>query len=151
MVLAEFGPSSPAESPAPTKGESPTGNRPKQAPAAPVATNATPDKPPVAAPSPTTEKVSAAGFTNRQIWAMALQDLQGRMSGATFAVWMRPAELISLDPDGTLVIGARNRVQRERLEGQYLADLTAVLGKILDRPVGVRVVIIDDADLRSVG
>lgn len=93
----------------------------------------------------------ATGLTNRQIWAMALQDLQSRMSGATFAVWMRPAELLAIDPDGTLVIGARNRVQRERLEGQYLADLTAVLGKILDRPVGVRVVLIGEADLRSAG
>jgi chromosomal replication initiation ATPase DnaA len=82
---------------------------------------------------------------------MALQDLQSRMSGATFAVWVRPAELLAIDPDGTLVIGARNRVQRERLEGQYLVDLIAVLGKILDRPVGVRVVIIGEADLRSVG
>jgi chromosomal replication initiation ATPase DnaA len=82
---------------------------------------------------------------------MALQDLQSRMSGATFAVWMRPAELVAIDPDGTLVIGARNRVQRERLEGQYLADLTTVLGKILDRPVGVRVVLIGEAESRSVG
>lgn len=82
---------------------------------------------------------------------MALQDLQNRMSGATFAVWMRPAELLAIDKDGTLVIGARNRVQRERLEGQYLADLTAVLGAILDRPVGIRVVIIGETDARSTG
>jgi len=98
-----------------------------------------------------TVPVAATELTNRQIWAMALQDLQGRMSGATFAVWVRPAELLAIDPDGTLVIGARNRVQRERLEGQYLADLIAVLGAILDRPVGVRVVLIGDADIRSVG
>ncbi|MHB8644420.1 MAG: DnaA N-terminal domain-containing protein [Thermomicrobiales bacterium] len=95
--------------------------------------------------------LSATGLTNRQIWAMALQDLQGRMSGATFAVWIRPAELVAIEPDGTLVIGARNRVQRERLERQHLADLTIVLGKILDRPVGVRVVMIGEADGRGVG
>lgn len=80
---------------------------------------------------------------------MALQDLQNRMSGATFAVWIRPAELLAIDPDGTLVIGARNRVQRERLEGPYLTDLIAVLGKILDRPVGVRIVVIGEGDTRS--
>ena len=54
-------------------------------------------------------------------------------------------------PGRHVVIGARNRVQRERLEGQYLADLTAVLGKILDRPVGMRVVIIGETDARSTG
>ena len=73
------------------------------------------------------------------------------MSGATFAVWVRSAELLAIDPDGTLVIGARNRVQRDRLEGPYLTDLIAVLGKILDRPIGVRVVVIGEADARGAG
>lgn len=82
---------------------------------------------------------------------MALQELQNRMSGATFAVWVRPAELLTIEPDGTAVIGARNRVQRERLERQHLADLTIVLGKILDRPVGVRVVMIHEADGQEAG
>ncbi|MCA1669339.1 MAG: hypothetical protein LC793_18480, partial [Thermomicrobia bacterium] len=92
---------------------------------------------------------SATGLTNRQIWAMALQDLQSRMSGATFAVWVRPAELIAIEPDGTLVIGARNRVQRDRLERQHLSDLVIVLGKILNRPVGVRIVMIEEAGQRQ--
>ncbi|HEY7908477.1 MAG TPA: DnaA N-terminal domain-containing protein [Thermomicrobiales bacterium] len=101
--------------------------------------------------TPPPEASSAAGLTNRQIWAMALQDLQNRMSGATFAVWVRPAELLTIEPDGTLVIGARNRVQRERLERQHLSDLVIVLGKILDRPVGVRIVMIGEADGHGVG
>ena len=153
-IPAEFGRSSAKEppatqaSPAPTNAEPPSGPRPTIPPAVPAPTTATASEPLIASPP---AAAGTTGLTNRQIWAMALQDLQSRMSGATFAVWMRPAELISLDPDGTLVIGARNRVQRERLEGQYLAELTSVLGKILDRPVGVRVVIIDDADLRSTG
>ncbi len=103
-------------------------------------------EPPAASPAR-----SSSGLTNRQIWAMALQDLQSRMSGATFAVWIRPAELLAIEPDGTLVIGARNRVQRERLERQHLTDLVVVLGKILDRPVGVRVVMIAEADGHGVG
>jgi hypothetical protein len=135
--------------PAPTAKAGPVSPRvdpPKAAPA-----KATASEPPVVPPTLPAFSVATTGLTNRQIWAMALQDLQSRMSGATFAVWVRPAELLAIDPDGTLVIGARNRVQRERLEGQYLVDLIAVLGKILDRPVGVRVVIIGEADLRSVG
>jgi chromosomal replication initiation ATPase DnaA len=94
---------------------------------------------------------SAAGLTNQQTWAMALQDLQQRMSGATFAVWIRPAELLTIDPDGTVVIGARNRVQRERLEHQHRAELIAALSKILERPVGVRVVMIDEESGHGVG
>jgi len=104
-----------------------------------------------ALPPPTPAVRSSTGLTNQQIWAMALQDLQSRMSGATFAVWIRPAELLAIEADGTLVIGARNRVQRERLERQHLSDLIAVLGKILDRPVGVRVVMIGEADGHEVG
>ena len=103
-----------------------------------------------AAPS-SASATSSTGPANRQIWALALQDLQHRMSGATFAVWIRPAELLAIDPDGTVVIGARNRVQRERLEHQHLSDLVIVLGKILNRPVGVRVVMIGEADDRGVG
>ncbi|MDQ6832629.1 MAG: hypothetical protein M3008_04450, partial [Chloroflexota bacterium] len=106
---------------------------------------------PLASPTAASPALSSTGLTNRQIWAMALQDLQGRMSGATFAVWIRPAELLAIEPDGTLVIGARNRVQRERLERQHLTDLVIVLGKILDRPVGVRVVMIVEADGQGAG
>lgn len=95
---------------------------------------------------PAPSAARATGLTHQQIWAMALQELQTRMSGATFAVWIRPAELLAIEPDGTLVIGARNRVQRERLERQHLADLMIVLGKILDRPIGVRVVMISEAE-----
>lgn len=110
-----------------------------------------PKEGPVTPPTVPTFSLGPTGLTNRQIWTMALQDLQNRMSGATFAVWIRSAELLAIDPDGTLVIGARNRVQRERLEGPYLTDLIAVLGKILDRPVGVRVVVIGEADARGAG
>ncbi len=140
---AEFGQSQPPNPTSTTKTESPRVDAPKAAAIIPA--------PRVPAPPTESPVASTTGLTNRQIWALALQDLQTRMSGATFAVWMRPAELLAIDPDGTLVIGARNRVQRERLEGQYLPDLIAVLGAILDRPVGVRVVLIGEADLRSVG
>ena len=149
-------PSSPWSWPAPTASGS--------FPAAPVesvpASPGSPPNPPVempethhreppSLPTAASPALSSTGLTNRQIWAMALQDLQGRMSGATFAVWIRPAELLAIEPDGTLVIGARNRVQRERLERQHLTDLVVVLGKILDRPVGMRIVMIEEAGQRQ--
>jgi hypothetical protein len=109
------------------------------------------DEPLVIPPTVPTFMLNSTGLSNRQIWTMALQDLQARMSSATFAVWIRPAELLTIDPDGTLVIGARNRVQRERLERQHLADIVAALNAVLDRPVGVRVVVIGESDLRGGG
>lgn len=108
-------------------------------------------EPSVAPPTVPTFALTSAGLSNQQIWTMALQDLRARMSSATFAVWIRPAELLAIDPDGTLVIGARNRVQRERLERQHLADIVAALNGVLDRPVGVRVVVIGESDLRGGG
>ncbi len=150
-----------SESPSPWSWPAPTasgsfpalsaeGKRETESPSLPEAADARARATPT--PSETSASVqSSTGLTNRQIWAMALQDLQNRMSGATFAVWVRPAELLAIEPDGTLVIGARNRVQRERLERQHLSDLVIVLGKILDRPVGVRVVMIGEAEGHGAG
>jgi len=138
-ATAALPPNPPAEKPGPPRVERPADlPRPSERAETP-------------APPSSPSSLSATGLTNRQVWAMALQELQNRMSGATFAVWVRPAELLTIEPDGTAVIGARNRVQRERLERQHLADLTIVLGKILDRPVGVRVVMIHEADGQEVG
>jgi hypothetical protein len=89
--------------------------------------------------------VGASGLTNRQIWAMALSELETRVNGAAFAVWLRPAELIGVDPDGTLVIGARNSVQRERLDRLYREHLVAALTAVVGKPVGIRIAIIGAA------
>ena len=132
-------PAVPAES-----ASAPPVSQPEEKPVAPYAESP-------GAPATASSTHASTGLTNRQIWAMALQDLQSRMSGATFAVWVRPAELLAIEPDGTLVIGARNRVQRERLEHQHLSDLVVVLGKILDRPVGVRIVMIAEAEGHGAG
>lgn len=145
-------PAIPAEFRASTPSQQPTAP-----PASPLRENASAPAPqespttetPVVPPTVPTFALTPTGLSNRQIWAMALKDLQARMSGATFAVWIRPAELLAIDPDGTLVIGARNRVQRERLERQHLSDLVAALSAVLDRPVGVRVVVIGEAEQRS--
>jgi hypothetical protein len=148
---ADSAPSSPTSSHAtPSAKEPPRAATPKDVAKTSRVPPAPPESP-IIPPTIPTFSLGATGLTNRQIWTMALQDLQNRMSGATFAVWVRSAELLAIDPDGTLVIGARNRVQRERLEGPYLTDLIAVLGKILDRPIGVRVVVIGEADARGAG
>ena len=73
---------------------------------------------------------------------MALSELEARVNGAAFAVWLRPADLIAVDPDGTLVIGARNSVQRERLERLYREQLVKALSDVVGRPVGIRITVI---------
>jgi chromosomal replication initiation ATPase DnaA len=73
---------------------------------------------------------------------MALSELETRINGAAFAVWLRPAELIGIDPDGTLVVGARNSVQRERLERIYREQLVQALSAVVGKPVGIRFAII---------
>jgi hypothetical protein len=100
-------------------------------------------------PSASSRRVTSAsaplgtsGLTNRQVWAMALGELETRVNGAAFAVWLRPADLVGVDPDGTLVIGARNAVQRERLERQYREQLVAALTAVVGKPVGIRIAII---------
>ena len=73
---------------------------------------------------------------------MALSELETRINGAAFAVWLRPAELIGIDPDGTLVVGARNSVQRERLERLYREQLVKALSDVIGKPIGIRFTII---------
>lgn len=93
--------------------------------------------------SGTSPSGDTSGLTNRQIWAMALSALETRINGAAFAVWLRPAELIGIDPDGTLVVGARNSVQRERLERLYREQLVSALSEVVGKPVGIRFAIIN--------
>lgn len=129
---------------------------------APSATGSFPTTPPEAAPPPApvtpalpsgalATPLSAQDQANARLWAIALRDLQARLPGPTFEVWMRSATLIGTDTDDTVVIGARNRVQKERLERNHLGDLAAVLGALLERPVGVRVAIVGEYDARQGG
>jgi len=82
--------------------------------------------------------------TNREIWPRVLTRLREGMTDVTFKVWMEPTALIAVDADGTLVVGARNRVQRERLERQHAADIAAALGALLGCTVCVRIAVIGE-------
>lgn len=97
-------------------------------------------------PSVPTFVVGSEGETNTAIWARALAHLQQRMSAAPFQVWIEPTALIARDADGIYVIGARNRVQRERLERQHTADIAAALSAVLGHDVRVRIAVIGTPD-----
>lgn len=129
----------------PTPGR-PSGAFPTVPPASPE-----PARPPTRrASSPHASAATGSGGpTNSQLWAMALRELETQMNGASLAVWVRPAALIGTDPDGTLVIGARNHTQRERLDGIYRPLLVQALHTVLGRPVGVRIAIIGESGAGS--
>ena len=108
------------------------------------------DAPPPLSPPRTSgasARAGSAGPSNPHIWALALRELETQMNGASLAVWVRPAALIGTDPDGTLVIGAKNRTQRERLDGPYRPLIVRALRAATGNPaVGVRVAIIGETD-----
>ena len=88
--------------------------------------------------------VAGSEETNREIWPRVLMRLRERMTDVTFKVWMEPTALIAVDADGMLVVGARNRVQRERLERQHATDIAAALGALLGCTVCVRIAVIGE-------
>ena len=88
--------------------------------------------------------VAGSEETNREIWPRVLMRLREGMTDVTFKVWMEPTALLAVDADGTLVVGARNRVQRERLERQHTADIAAALGALLGCTVCVRIAVIGE-------
>ncbi len=126
----------PVPAPAPVRGEQPV--QPVPAPA--LAPAAALD--PVVPPTIPTFTVPGTTQTNGELWAHALHTLRGGVSEATFKVWLQSTALIAADADGTLVIGARNRVQRERLERQHTGEIAAALGDLTGQTVAVRVAVI---------
>lgn len=88
--------------------------------------------------------VGDEGETNKDIWPRALALVREGMTDAAFKVWMEPTALIARDSDGTFVVGARNKVQRERLERQHLDEITRALGAVLGRDVRVRIAMLDE-------
>jgi hypothetical protein len=92
-------------------------------------------------PVPLPSFMLAGGLTNTQLWSSARDTLATRFSPATWETWVRPASLIGVDEDGTLVLGAPNAFAQRRLATHLLDEIVRVLSQLLDRPVGVRVVV----------
>ena len=91
------------------------------------------------------------GLTLPQLWAMALEVLRDRLSPLQFDVLIRPAALIGIESDGTLVLGAPNQVLCRRLQQQAVKVVQAVLEELLGRPVALRVVVAQEWRERRAG
>jgi hypothetical protein len=91
------------------------------------------------------------GLTLPQLWAMALEVLRDRLSPLQFDVLIRPAALIGIESDGTLVLGAPNQVLCRRLQQQAVKVVQAVLEELLGRPVTLATVVAQEWRERRAG
>jgi hypothetical protein len=83
---------------------------------------------------------STASMTTRQAWQMALAELQGTMTPATFETWVK--NTVALEGrDGGFVIAAPNTFAQEWLATRFRKQIEAALGRVLGRPVALRVTV----------
>jgi hypothetical protein len=83
----------------------------------------------------------APGLSSTQVWAAAREDLAARLTAANFETWIRPAELIGLESDGSLVVGVPSQFARQRVESRLQEAIRSALAAILGYPVEVRIVV----------
>ena len=71
---------------------------------------------------------------------MALAELQGTMTPATFETWVKNTVALE-DRDGGFVIAAPNTFAQEWLATRFRKQIEAALGRVLGRPVALRVTV----------
>jgi chromosomal replication initiator protein len=78
----------------------------------------------------------------KQIWQVALSDLEARVSRANFETWLRNTELLSLDDD-CATIGAPNSFAVEQLRSKFAASIQETLALITGRPLAVQFAVLN--------
>ncbi|MCX7599523.1 MAG: chromosomal replication initiator protein DnaA [Armatimonadetes bacterium] len=78
----------------------------------------------------------AATTTLKDIWTLALRDLQRRVSAATYEGFLRQTTLVSYD-GSTVVLRAPNSFARDWLLRRHLPDICESLSAVAGRPVEV--------------
>jgi hypothetical protein len=86
--------------------------------------------------------IAEIGLTNSQVWAAALAELArgGAVSAIDLEAWLRPAALSGRDGE-TLLLGAPNRVARDRIAARLLPAVRAALAQVLGTSLPVAVVV----------
>lgn len=92
-------------------------------------------------PAPPRSFVVSGGLTNQQVWSSALDALATRLTPATLETWVRPASIIGMEDDGTLVVGAPNAFAQRRLSDRLRDEIVRVLSELLGGRVDIRVVV----------
>ena len=78
----------------------------------------------------------------KQIWQVALSDLETRVSRANYETWLRNTELISFEDD-CATIGAPNSFAVEQLRSKFAAPIQETLSLITGRPVAVQFAVLN--------
>ncbi|MDQ2653702.1 MAG: helix-turn-helix domain-containing protein [Chloroflexota bacterium] len=82
------------------------------------------------------------GLSSGQVWAATLAELARRnaVNATELVAWLRPAALSGRDGD-TLLLGAPNRVTRDRIAARHLPAVRAALATVLGTSLPVTVVV----------
>ncbi len=78
----------------------------------------------------------------KQIWQVALSDLEARVSRANYETWLRNTELISFEED-CATIGAPSSFAAEQLRSKFAAPIQEILSLITGRPVAVQFTVLN--------
>ncbi|GBD17045.1 Chromosomal replication initiator protein DnaA [bacterium HR26] len=78
----------------------------------------------------------------KQIWQVALSDLETRVSRANYETWLRNTELISFEGD-CATIGAPNSFAVEQLRSKFAVPIQETLSLITGRPVAVQFAVLN--------
>jgi len=78
----------------------------------------------------------------KQIWQVALSDLETRVSRANYETWLRNTELISFEDD-CATIGAPNSFAVEQLRSKFAVPIQETLSLITGRPVAVQFAVLN--------
>jgi hypothetical protein len=86
--------------------------------------------------------ISEVGLTNRQVWAVVLEELirRGELRRGDIETWLRPAGLIGREGE-TLIVGAPNAVARDRIARRLLPAVRDALAATIGGPVQISVVV----------
>ena len=76
-------------------------------------------------------------------WQMVLGQLQLEMSRSAFETWVKSVEFVSLTGD-QFIVGTYNNYGRDWLESRLTTTIQRLLQGILNQPVTVRFIVLDE-------
>jgi hypothetical protein len=102
---------------------------------------------PVAPSNATSEPVSEVDSTLHTFWQGALSSLEAKLPCTEFETWIKPCQLVALEPGSSreevtrAIVATPNIFVRQELEARYQSAVTAALSVYLEQPVEVQYVI----------
>ncbi len=78
------------------------------------------------------------------LWTAALEVLEAKYSKAIFEMWLKPMRLVSVS-GSELVLSVHHAFARDWVENRLKGEIADVLGGIVGYPIGVRLVVANEA------